>query len=81
MINDVSELTNETRVMQRDDDVEQVMAIRLDMESVGGGEEARAVAVDDHASSLSVEALKKGLMRKKETAEEAKKQKSKVPRK
>lgn len=44
---------------------------------VRGGAEARAVVEDDLAR---VEALKKGLMRKKET-EDAKKQKSKVPRK
>lgn len=45
---------------------------------VRGGAEARAVVEDDLAR---VEALKKGLMRKKETEDAKKQQKSKVPRK
>lgn len=59
---------------------EEVVKMDESVEENPRGEEARAVVVDDLPSSLSVEALKKGLMRKKET-EDAKKQKSKVPRK
>jgi hypothetical protein len=51
-------------------------SVDLDLD-VRGGAEARAVVEDDLAR---VEALKKGLMRKKDT-KDAKKQKSKVPRK
>lgn len=59
---------------------ETVVKVDESVEENPRGEEARAVVFDDLPSSLSVEALKKGLMRKKET-EDAKKQKSKVPRK
>lgn len=61
-------------------DKETVVKVDESIEENPRGEEARAVVDDLSPSSLSVEALKKGLMRKKET-EDAKKQKSKVPRK